>query len=97
MITESIANDRSVGEVFDSETGAVAAQVVFAFKHELAQTLADCLLRRTMVGLNSSLGVGADEAAAKVAQKHLGWSEGRVRDEVSSYRNYIERFRTDLV
>lgn len=97
MITELIANDRSVGEVFDSETGAVAAQVVFAFKHELAQTLADCLLRRTMVGLNSSLGVGADEAAAKVAQKHLGWSEGRVRDEVSSYRNYIERFRTDLV
>jgi hypothetical protein len=46
-----------------------------------------------MVGLNSSLGVGADEAAAQIGQKHLGWSEERGHDEVRSYREFIQRFR----
>ena len=92
-ILKLAADDQSLGEVFDHETGAIAAEVVYSFRHEFAHTLADCLLRRTMVGLNSSLGVGADEAAAQIAQWHLGWSEDRAHDEVRSYREFIERFR----
>ena len=88
-----VVEDSSLAEIFDDETGAIAAEVIYSFKREFAQTLADCLLRRTMVGLNSSLGVGADEAAARIAQKHLGWSERRAQDEVSSYRKFIEGFR----
>ncbi|HKR58351.1 MAG TPA: glycerol-3-phosphate dehydrogenase C-terminal domain-containing protein, partial [Pyrinomonadaceae bacterium] len=75
------------------ETGAIAAEVVYSFQNEFARTLSDCLLRRTMVGLNSSLGVGADEAAAKTSQEHLGWSEERAREEVRLYREFVERFR----
>jgi glycerol-3-phosphate dehydrogenase len=93
-IEKLAAGDQSLREIFDDETGAIAAEVIYAFKEELAQTLGDCLLRRTMVGLNSSLGVGADEAAARIAQNHLGWSEERVRSEVSTYRQSIERFHT---
>ena len=93
-IEKLTAEDQSLREIFDHETGAITAEVIYAFKEEFAQTLGDCLLRRTMVGLNSSLGVGADEAAAKIAQSHLGWSEERVRSEVSSYRQSIERFQT---
>jgi glycerol-3-phosphate dehydrogenase len=92
-IRDLVKEDAALGEIFDPETGGVAAEVVYAFRYEFARTLADCLLRRTMVGLNSSLGVGADEAAAKVAVKYLGWSEQRARDEVGSYRKFIERFR----
>ena len=92
-ILKVAADDPSLGEVFDGETGAIAAEVVYSFRREFAQTLADCLLRRTMVGLNSSLGVGADEAAARIGQKHLGWSEDRGQGEVRSYREFIERFR----
>lgn len=88
-----VKEDASLGEIFDPETGAIAAEVVYSFQHEFVRTLADCLLRRTMVGLNSSVGVGADEAAAKIAIKHLGWSDERARDEVGSYRKFIERFR----
>ncbi len=80
-------------EVFDPETDAIAAEVVFSFQNELAQTLADCLLRRTMVGLNSTLGVGADEAAAEIAQRCLGWSDNRALAEVRSYRSYLKRFQ----
>jgi glycerol-3-phosphate dehydrogenase len=91
LVTELISDDPSLADVFDPETGAIAAEVVFAFKHEFAQTLSDCLLRRTMVGLNSNCGLDAVEAAASVAQKHLGWSESRVNEETDAYRKEISR------
>jgi glycerol-3-phosphate dehydrogenase len=85
-VAQLINDDPSLFEVFDPETGAIAAEIVFAFKHELAQTLSDCLLRRTMVGLNSTCGLDAVEAAATIAQKYLGWSASRVAQEIAAYR-----------
>ena len=92
-IRKLVKEDDTLGEIFDPETGAVAAEVVYSFRQEHARTLCDCLLRRTMVGLNSTLGVGADERAAQIAQEHLGWSGERAKDEVRMYREFIERFR----
>jgi glycerol-3-phosphate dehydrogenase len=92
VLLNLLKEDPSLAEVFDFETGAIAAEVVLAFKHELAQTLSDCLLRRTMVGLNSTCGLNALEPAARIAQKHLGWSESRVKDEIVKYRGDLERF-----
>ncbi len=57
------------------ETGVIGAEILYAFRREMAQTLADVLLRRTMVGLGPRVGLDVDEAAAEVAAKHLGWSE----------------------
>jgi glycerol-3-phosphate dehydrogenase len=91
LVLNLLADDSSLAEVFDSKTGAIAAEVIFAFKHELAQTLSDCLLRRTMVGLNSTCGLAAAPAAAKIAQKHLGWSESRVDQETAAYRQEVSR------
>ena len=83
--------DQSLAEEFDSETGALAAEVVFAFKQELATTLADCLLRRTMVGLNSTCGLTAVAAAGAIARKYLGWSEDREEQEIVDYRKGVSR------
>jgi glycerol-3-phosphate dehydrogenase len=90
-IVKSASEGTALLEIFDEETGAIAAEVVFAFKRELAQTLSDCLLRRTMVGLNSNCGLDAVESAASVAQKHLGWSESRAHQETDAYRKEISR------
>ncbi|MGI8896809.1 MAG: glycerol-3-phosphate dehydrogenase [Pyrinomonadaceae bacterium] len=87
------AQDESLAETFDWKTGAIAAEVLFSFQQEMAETLADCLLRRTMVGLNSSVGVGADERAAAIAREYLGWSETRVQEELAAYRSYVKRFQ----
>jgi glycerol-3-phosphate dehydrogenase len=84
--------DSRLLEVFDEETGAIAAEIVFAFRHELAQTLCDCLLRRTLVGLNSSCGLKAVVAASEVCREHLGWSETRARKEIEAYKCYVKRF-----
>jgi len=92
-IVKLTAGDLSLKEVFDVETHAIAAEVVYAFEHELADTLPDCLLRRTMVGLNSTCGLNAVEPAATIARDYLGWSKDRVAEEISSYRKYVARFR----
>jgi len=91
LLLNLIAEDASLAKVFDSETGALSAEVVFAFRQEFATTLADCLLRRTMVGLNSSRGLTAVEAAGAIALDHLGWSERRVEQEIVAYRKEILR------
>ncbi len=91
LILSLVEDDELLGQVFDAETGAIGAEVVFAFKHELAQTLADCLLRRTMVGLNSTGGAEAVTAAASLAQKYLGWTEDRAAQETGDYRMEISR------
>ncbi len=85
--------DARLSQVVSEETGTVGAEVVYAFREELAETLADCLLRRTMVGLNGQVGLDALERAASVARNFLDWDEERASGEVEAYRSYIERFR----
>ncbi|HEX4992460.1 MAG TPA: glycerol-3-phosphate dehydrogenase/oxidase, partial [Rubrobacteraceae bacterium] len=75
------------------ESGIIGAEVLYALRRELAQTLSDVLLRRTMVGLGPTVGLDVDEAAAQVAVKHEGWSEERARNETEAYREYVERYK----
>jgi glycerol-3-phosphate dehydrogenase len=84
--------DQRLRDVIDPESGAIAAEVVFAIKQEFAQTLSDILLRRAMIGYGPHSGLDADEAAAHVAGEHLGWSSERQQDEVTAYRNYLRRY-----
>jgi glycerol-3-phosphate dehydrogenase len=91
LLEELVAADPSLATVFDEETGAIAAEVVFAFKNEFAQTLSDCLLRRTMVGLNSSRGLNALAAAVAIVQRHLGWTSERVEQEIAEYWETVNR------
>lgn len=92
-IAEMVASRPALGESFCPHTGAIKAEILFAIETEMACTLSDILLRRTMVGLNAQVGVGADEQGALVAQKYFGWSDERATDEVTAYRQYIARFR----
>jgi glycerol-3-phosphate dehydrogenase len=71
---------------------ALAAEIVFAFECESAKTLADCLLRRTMIGLNGDLGLNDADAAAEIGKRFLGWSEWRAKREVENYREEVKRF-----
>ena len=71
---------------------AVAAEVIFSFRHEIAETLTDCLLRRTMLSLNSACGLDVVEPAACVAQEFLGWDQQRADREINKYRRHVRRF-----
>lgn len=75
------------------ETAIIGAEVLYAFHHEMAQTLTDVLARRTMVGMGPEVGLEVDEAVAGIAMEHLGWDEDRAEREVEEYRRYVERLR----
>ena len=85
-------SDVELSQVISEETGSIGAEVVYAFREELAETLADCLMRRTMIGLNGSVGLDALEHAARVARQFLGWTDARAAREVEEYLRYVGRF-----
>jgi glycerol-3-phosphate dehydrogenase len=84
--------DAELSQVISVETGSIGAEVVYAFREEMAETLADCLMRRTMIGLDGRVGQDALERAARIAQRFLGWDDVRAAREVEDYRRYITRF-----
>lgn len=86
------AETPSLLEVFDDETGAIGAELVFTFENEFCRTLTDALIRRVMVGLNGTCGRDAVERAADILAKRLGWDDARRRRETQDYTNYIRRF-----
>jgi glycerol-3-phosphate dehydrogenase len=67
--------------------------VPWAYHKEGARTLADVIVRRTMVGLGPDAGIGADVAAAKIARDALGWDTAKLDDEVAAYRHWVSRYR----
>ncbi|HEX7955446.1 MAG TPA: glycerol-3-phosphate dehydrogenase [Pyrinomonadaceae bacterium] len=84
--------DTELSRPLSEETGSIRAEVVYAFRDEMAETLTDCMMRRTMVGLNSEVGLDALDEAARVAQKFLGWDTPRAAREVEDYIKFVERF-----
>jgi glycerol-3-phosphate dehydrogenase len=87
------ASTPELRKVFDPFTGAIAAEVPWAYHKEGARTLADVIVRRTMVGLGPDAGIGADVAAAKIARDALGWDTAKLDDEVAAYRHWVSRYR----
>jgi glycerol-3-phosphate dehydrogenase len=87
------ASTPELREVFDPFTGAIAAEVPWAYQEEGARTLADVIARRTMTGLGPDAGIGADVAAAKVASETLGWDVDKVEAEIDGYRSWVSRYQ----
>ena len=96
-VLEEAGDDRSLRVPLSPsatvETGLLGAEVLYAFRHEMAQTLSDVLLRRTMVGLGPRVALDVDEAAVQVAVRHLGWSQERADREVREYRDFVRRYK----
>ena len=87
------ASTPDLRENFDPLTGAIAAEVPWAFHEEGARTLADVIARRTMTGLGPDAGIGADVAAARIARDTLGWDAEKVDAEVDAYRRWVSRYQ----
>jgi glycerol-3-phosphate dehydrogenase len=80
-VAELVRHTPALGAQIDAATHAVAAEIVFAFEAERATTLADCLMRRTMLGLGRDLGAAVAPQALAVARDHLGWDAARASEE----------------
>jgi glycerol-3-phosphate dehydrogenase len=87
------ASSPELRKVFDPFTGAIAAEVPWAYQEEGARTLTDVIARRTMTGLGPDAGIGADVAAAKIARDTLDWDAAKVDAEVDAYRRWVRRYQ----
>ncbi len=79
-----VARDPALGASLGS-AHAIAAEIVFAFEEEMATSLADCLMRRTMLGLEADLGAGVLDGALRVAAEQLGWDAARCMAERTGF------------
>lgn len=75
----------------------IAAEVIFAFQEERAETIQDVLLRRCMGAYNNQAGLDILEPAVQVAGDYLGWDQARKEQEILGYRTYIRRYRPKLL
>jgi len=79
--------------VIDPYSGAIAAEAVFAVREEMASSLADILLRRTMIAYGPHAGIGPDERILEVAGKEIAWTKPQQKKELAVFREWIERYR----
>lgn len=85
--TEVLELGRDSSELLEpvDGSGVMGAEVVFALRFELAHTLADVLMRRTMVGTEAAMLPTTAVACAVIAAKHLDWSAERAAAEVHRF------------
>jgi glycerol-3-phosphate dehydrogenase len=80
-VADLVRRDPALGAGICGRSHALAAEIVFSFESEMARTMADCLMRRTMLGLGADLGAAVLPRALAVARSQLGWSAARVDEE----------------
>jgi glycerol-3-phosphate dehydrogenase len=81
-------DDASLADPIVAPHPAIAAEIVYAIRSELAQTLTDVVVRRIQIG---SGGYPGDEVAVRVAavmQRECGWSDARVEAERRALREF---------
>lgn len=73
-----------------NDDGEMVAQVIYAVREEMALTLKDILLRRTGIGTLGNPGLKVLRKVANVAAKELGWSDTRMKKEISEAKAMYE-------
>lgn len=87
-----VKENESLRKPLSNKTNAIGAEVIMAFRHELAETLTDVLIRRLMLGFSSNFDREIAENAANVAQEYFGWDLERKQSEIQFYLEYSQRF-----
>lgn len=75
-------SEPSLGETV-GPTPALKAELVYALRHEMAQTLADCVFRRMDLGTAGDPGEAALAACIPIVAGELGWNAARITSEVA--------------
>jgi glycerol-3-phosphate dehydrogenase len=75
-------------------THVTLAEVAYAVRDEMVQTLADIVFRRTELGTGGHPGEAALEEVATFMQQAHGWSAKHVADERRQVDAQFERFLT---
>ena len=89
-IVRFMAADARLREPLVADSPAVAAEVLFAIRAEMAVRLTDIVIRRLGLGDAGHPGAPLLGAAATIAASELGWDQDRMRSEIAD----VDRFYT---
>ncbi|MGK7876494.1 MAG: glycerol-3-phosphate dehydrogenase [Xenococcaceae cyanobacterium] len=68
----------------------IKAQIVYAVRSELAQTLVDITRRRTTLAMHANYGLELLPVLTETLQKYCSWSEHKCDRACEQYRTYME-------
>ena len=83
--------------MFDEDTGAIGAELLFAVRRDFAVTLADVLARRVLLAFEPGHGLDSVDRAAALLGDRLGWDEARRKDEIEGYRRWLDHLAVPTV
>jgi len=69
------------------------AEVLHAVREEMAQKMSDVVLRRTDLGTGGDLNDAALKTCARLMGAELGWSAGRMQDEIDDVKQCMNQYR----
>jgi len=95
-LAELMRERPELGEPLHPALPVLAAQVVWAARHEMARTLDDVLARRTRaLFLNASAALAMAPAAARLLAAELGRDEAWQRSQLDAFARLARRYRID--
>jgi glycerol-3-phosphate dehydrogenase len=80
---EAVASDPALGCQADPTSPVTRAEVVYAVRQEMAQRLADVVLRRTELGTGGYPGDAALRRCAEWMAAELSWNQARRESELA--------------
>ncbi|MCP9494804.1 MAG: glycerol-3-phosphate dehydrogenase/oxidase [Pyrinomonadaceae bacterium MAG19_C2-C3] len=83
------ASDVNLCERLSPYTHDIAAQALYAVRHEQCSRLIDFLLRRTLLGFSEDQGQSAAPHVASLLAQELDWSSERTAIEMLEYQSHI--------
>lgn len=88
-IAALVRADAGLGEIVDENSGALAAEVVFAVNEEFAQTLTDVMARRLLLAFEPDHGITGAERIVTIMASIKGWDEIRIQNEIDGYLEWL--------
>jgi glycerol-3-phosphate dehydrogenase len=90
-VVQEAAGDAELDEVIHPATGAIAAELLFAVRHEFARSLTDIFARRMLLAFEPGHGLEVAERAADLLGERLGWNADHRAAELAEYRTWLTR------
>ncbi len=91
QIIRDLENNGKFAGLIPGSEPVLRAEIFHAVKHEMACHLTDVVLRRTDLGSAGNPGMEALRDAAQVMATLLGWSSGKVEEEIRETVGHYER------
>jgi len=89
-ILEYCNDDPELGLPVTCGSQVMRAEVLHGVRHEMAQTLADVVFRRTELGTGGYPGDACLRTCAEIMAAELGWNQEKTRHEIEKVRSTFE-------